>query len=83
MGPNRSQCAGVFARQRDKKPSSSDVRGDKSFDGIDCCAVDIPFEIQRPGRRDSTPFSKRLASELLVVEFNLARGFQNRGRAMV
>src|SRR6187549_355814 len=83
MGSNRSQGPSVFARQRDKKPAGAYVRGDKRFNGVDGCTINTPVELQRRSRRDPAPFSKRFTPELLVVEFNLARCFQNGGWAMV
>ncbi len=47
MGPDRSQGAGVFTCQRDEKPSGSNMRGNKRFNGVDGRAVDAPFEIKR------------------------------------
>src|SRR5690349_8726227 len=67
MGPDGSQGARVLPGQRDDESTGSDVRMYKSLDRFHSLSVDLPPEIERGDRRDSTPIAKGFAAKHLVV----------------
>lgn len=78
--PQRSR---MFTCPRGGEAARPGMRACKILDRLDRLLIDLSVEIQRRDRGNPSPLTEQLAAERLVIELDLRRGLNDRGRTPI